>query len=106
MNTRPRINQAAAVLWASAFVIAALIIIQGGRLAGPTADAAMAVNQDPYTLITVDSGRGGDTDPNELLYVINSREGVMMVYEIEDARQRNVLLRDGGRLEALFQAAP
>jgi len=105
MTSKPRINQAAAVLWASAFVIVAMIIVQGGKLTGPTAHAEMATGKDPYSLLTVDSGRGGDTNPDELLYVINSREGVMLVYEIEDARQRNIILRDGGQLENLFQAA-
>lgn len=103
--TRTKINQSAAVLWASAFVIAAMVIIQAGRLSGNTAHAATAAGRGDYSLVTANSGRGGETEPNELLYIINTREEVMMVYEIEDARKGQIILRDGGRLENLFRAA-
>ena len=105
MKTRTTFNHSAAVLWASAFVIIAMIILQAGRMSGNAAYAEMSSTTDVYSLLTTNSGRGGETEPDELLYVINNREGIMMVYEIEDARKRQVLLRDGGRLEALFQAA-
>ncbi len=105
MTKRTTINHSAAVLWASAFVIIAMIILQAGRMTGNTAYAEMATSSDVYSLLTTNSGTGGETDPNELLYVINKREGIMMVYEIEDARKRQVLLRDGGSLDALFKAA-
>ena len=105
MTKRTTFNHSAAVLWASAFVIIAMILLQAGRMTGNAAYAEMATSTNVYSLLTTNSGTGGETDPNELLYVINNREGIMMVYEIEDARKRQVLLRDGGRLDALFQAA-
>jgi hypothetical protein len=42
MRATEQINPSAAVLWASAFVIAALVIVQAGRLPGPAARAEMS----------------------------------------------------------------
>lgn len=106
MKSRTRINQSAAILWASAFVLTGMVIMQAGRMVGPnTAFAEMATNRDSYSLVTTDAGTGGDTNPNELLYVINTREEMMMVYEVEDARKGQITLRDGGPLQNLFRAA-
>jgi hypothetical protein len=108
MNTqdqRATINPAAAVLWASAFVIAAIIIMQAGRLPGNMAHAEVVADRASYTLMTADSGRGGDTEPDELLYIIDSREQVMLVYEVEDARKKTITFRDGHSLDSLFQRA-
>ena len=105
MSRPAQIDTSAAVLWASAFVIAALTILQAGRFAGPAAHAEMSSSSGDYTLVTTDSGRGGDVDPDELLYVIDNRDQVLMVYEIEDARRRQVFLRDGGSLDNLFRRA-
>ncbi len=94
-----------ASLWASAFVVGALVIIQAGRLPGPAAHGEMAAAAGAYSIITTDIGRGGDTDPYEVVYVIDSRDQVLMVYEIEDARRRQVILRAGNSLETIFRAA-
>ena len=102
MQRSKSINTAAAVLWASAFLLAALVIVQAGRLPGNPAYAEMGLESGGYTLLTTDSGRGGDAAPNELLYIIDSREEVVLVYEIEDARQNQIILRDGGSLQNLF----
>jgi len=102
MQRHKSINTAAAVLWASAFLLAALVIVQAGRLPGNPAYAEMGLESGGYTLLTTDSGRGGDAAPNELLYIIDSREEVVLVYEIEDARQSQIILRDGGSLQNLF----
>jgi hypothetical protein len=91
-----------AVLWASAFLLAGLVIVQAGRLPSNPAYAEMAVADGGYTLLTTDSGRGEDAAPNELLYVLDSREETVLVYEIEDARQKQIFLRDGGSLRNLF----
>jgi hypothetical protein len=96
------VNAASAVLWASAFVIAAMVIIQAGKLPGNEAQAEMAVHRHGFTLLTVDSGRGDDAAPNELLYIIDSRDAMMYVYEIENAQNREILLRRGGNLSNLF----
>ena len=104
-ETNVNINAGAAVLWASAFVIIALIIVQAGRLPGNAAYAEMVADRGSYTLMTADSGRGGDEDPNEILYVIDSREQTLLVYEVEDARKRQVTFREGQPLDQLFQRA-
>ncbi len=100
-----KINSSAAVLWASAFVIAAMILVQAGRLPGQAAHAEMTATRADYTVMTTNSGRGGDEDPDELLYVIDNRDQVLLVYEIEDARRGNVILRDGWSLTNVFARA-
>ncbi len=105
MNSRQQINTSAATLWASAFVIAALIIVQAGRLAGPTAYAEAVDNRGDYTLLTARSGRGPDEKPYEVLYVIDNRDQILMVYEIENVQRGEIIARDGGPLETLFTTA-
>jgi hypothetical protein len=86
-------------------LIAALVIVQAGRLPAPMAYAGMSADRGDYTLLTADSGRGRDTNPYEILYVIDSRDQVLLAYEVEDARRQQVTLRDGANLEALFRRA-
>ncbi len=107
MNTQSKnpVNAAAAALWASAFVIAAMIIVQAGRLPGNAAHAGMVADRGSYTLLTGSSGRGKDTNPNDVLYVIDSREQMLLVYEIEDPQKKQVVLREGYRLDDQFMRA-
>lgn len=104
-NSTTNVNASTAALGASAFVIAAMIIVQLGRLPGNPTHANMVADRGSYTVLTADSGRGSDADPHELVYVIDSREQALLVYEIEDARRGQMTLRDGGNLDALFQRA-
>jgi hypothetical protein len=103
--TKPTFSSAAASLWASAFVIMALIIVQAGRLPGNAAHAHMSADRGSYSVVTAHSGRGRDANPYELLYVIDSREQVLLVYEVEDARQRRLIRRDGYSLDEQFLRA-
>lgn len=105
IGSETKLSAAAAALWASAFVIAAMIIVQAGRLPGNPAYADMTIDRGSYSLMTARTGRGSDTDPHELLYVIDSREQALLVYEIEDARRRIITLRDGYPLDGLFARA-
>lgn len=104
-SARPSIDTPAAILWASAFLLAALVIVQAGRLPGNEAHAEMGVQFDGFTLLTTDSGRGEDAAPDELLYVLDSRAEMLYVYEVDDARNGTILLRDGGSLRNLFSNA-
>ncbi|MCH8006909.1 MAG: hypothetical protein IH888_11885 [Planctomycetes bacterium] len=104
MRYSQTVSLPAAALWASAFVIGALTIVQTGRLP-QAAYGEMSASHGDYTILTTDSGRGGDLDPDELLYVIDNRTEVLLVYEIEDARRGQVILRDGWSLRALFHRA-
>ncbi len=105
MNNEHRFDGSAAALWASAFVIAAMVVVQAGKLPGNTAHAEMSSGQDGYTVLTTNSGRGGDADPDELLFVLDNVDEVLLVYEIEDARNKQIFLRDGGSLGNLFGSA-
>ena len=105
MRHNEQINLSASVLWASVFVIIAMIIVQAGKLPGNAAYAEMATGSGSYTVLTTNSGKGGDSDPNELLYVIDNTAQVLLVYEIEDSRTGQIFLRDGGSLVNLFGSA-
>jgi len=102
---RTRIRSSAAVLGASAFVLAGLVVVQAGRLPGNAAYAETSSEAGGYSLLTIDSGRGDDASPDELFYVLDSRDQVLLVYEIEDARSKRVLLRTGASLAGLFGEA-
>lgn len=99
---RATLHPGAATLWASAFVIAALVVLQAGRLPGNPAYAGTASVGPNYVLLTADNGRGGDTQPDEVLYIIDNRTESLMIYELEGAR---IMLRDGLSLPATFRAA-
>ncbi|MBT8487115.1 MAG: hypothetical protein HKO59_02855 [Phycisphaerales bacterium] len=104
-RSRTSINPASAILWTCAFALAALVIVQAGKLPGNPAYAEMGVESEGFTLVTASSGRGDDADPYELLYVLDSRDEVLLVYEIEDARQKQVVFRYGHFLPAWFRTA-
>ncbi len=93
------------VLWASAFVIAALAIVQAGRLPGQAAYAETVSEFGDYTVLTARTGKGPDERPNEALWVIDNREQVLIVYEMEDAQRGIFIVRDGGSLQNLFRTA-
>jgi len=90
-------------LWASAFVILALVVVQAGRL--PSAHGETVASAGDYTLLTARSGKGPETRPYEVLFVIDNREQVLIVYDLEDAQRGTMTVRDGGPLEALFRNA-
>ena len=104
-----RIRPAAAVLWASAFVIAAMLIMQAGRLAPNPAYAGMATSTSSgFSLVTSSDGQGPPQSPYELLYVIDSTDEVLYIYTIPNATNpasSRLELLGGGHLPTLFRAA-
>ena len=102
MRTRTKIDTASAVLWMSAFLLAALVIIQAGRLPENRAYADMAVSDSGFTIVTAPSGRGQEFDPDEVLYVLDSHSESLLVYWVEDARTTGLQVVDGGFLPAMF----
>ena len=90
-------------LAASAFVLAGMILLQAGERG--KAHAAMAVESDGYTVVTANAGRGEDAAPDEVLYVLSSRDEVLLVYGIEDARKKQVLFYDAAPLPLWFRNA-
>jgi hypothetical protein len=95
----------AAILWVSAFLLAALIIVQAGKLPQHSAYAAQSASAGSYTILAADRGTGGDVEPDEVIYVIDNRDQVLLVYDIENIADRRVILRDGGPLDTLFRNA-
>ncbi len=104
MRRLQRATPSAAVLWASAFVVSALIIIQGGRLPDSPASAETVMSLNDYVLLTSRSGQGPDERPYELLYVIDNYSQVLLVYDMANIQQ-GIVLRDGGPLDNLFRGA-
>ena len=102
MNRR---STAHAVLWASAFVIGAMIITQAGRLPGFAAYGETVDSQADYTILTARTGLGREVEPSEALFVIDNREQVLLVYEVEDAQRQTMFLRAKEYLPALFATA-
>ena len=102
MSQRNPISTGAAILWGSAFLLAGMVIIQAGRMGGNAAHAEMTGSDGDYTLLTTAAGGSGT---NEVLYVIDNREQVLLVYEIENAQTGQMFLRDGGSLVSLFRTA-
>ena len=108
MNTSTSTNWVsipAAILWCCAFVLGALIIMQAGRLPSHAAYAGGASSAGAYTMVAADRGTGGDVEPDEVIYVIDNRDQLLLVYDIENIADRRVILRDGGPLDALFRNA-
>ncbi len=97
------------VLWASAFVIAALTVIQAGRLAPNPAFAGQSVTTDEgFSMVTASSGQGPDSERYDVLYVIDSNEETMFIYYIDNANTpatSRLDLKNGAYLPTLFNAA-
>jgi len=86
-----------AALWASAFIIVALIIVEAGRTTGSLAMAEMVSQAGEYTVMTTE---GGTDEP---LFVIDERREKLLVYQVE--QQRRVQLRTIEDLPQLFRDA-
>ncbi len=97
-----RIDTGAAVLWASAIFLVAMVILQAGKLPQNSAHAGQTITEGSYTLMTARKGRGKDADPQELLYIIDNRNEALLVYEVPDARQNSMVLLESGSLSNLF----
>jgi hypothetical protein len=102
-------NLAAAALWASAFVLAALTIVQAGRLPMNAAYGAGAANQGGQgsSVITLNTGLGPDSKPYEALWVLDGRGEMLFIYYIENgnAGDKSLLLRQVVPLPELFRTA-
>lgn len=105
-KTNSRSSTPAALLVASALVISALIIMQIGRAETPSAFAGDAVvGGEGYTVMTVSSGFGKDTRPYEFCYILDNHDEMLYVYEIPQASDKRIVLRNGTHLPSLFAMA-
>lgn len=99
-------STAIALLLVSAFLIAAMVIFQAGRLPAHPAYAGDAVvGAEGYTLMTMSSGFGKDTRPYEFCYVFDNHDEMLFVYEVPQASDKRVVLRFGTYLPGLFATA-
>jgi hypothetical protein len=65
-------------LWASAFIVAALVFVMAGRhTQNAYADSASTANG--FTLLTTSSGQGAD-----LLYLIDQETSMLIVYNLKN----------------------
>lgn len=94
-----RVDHGLAALWASAFVIAALVLTQAGRLTGlePTAAADVSEVAD-LTVVTTNAGSGWD-----VMALLDRRGEVLYVYGVSGGR--NVELYQVQKLNEVFEQA-
>ena len=100
---------ATALLWVSAFALAALVIVQAGRIPGNVAQAAGAANQGGQgtSVITLNTGLGPDSKPYEALWVLDGRGEMLFIYYVENANsgEKALLLRQAVPVPELFRVA-
>lgn len=90
-------------LWASAFVIGALVVVEAGSLPAPAAHAGEAViGGTGFSMATVRASANGENGGHELLYVIDGRDELLYVYEIPKASDRRIVFLGGRLLPSLF----
>ncbi len=84
----PGLNLAAAALWASAFILSAMVIVQAGRLVwplGPEARAEMVTKVGDHTALTFDSGN------DEVLVILDGRGEQLYAYRIQNQNRVELL---------------
>lgn len=84
-------------LWASAFVLAGLVLTQADRLIGTRAQAELVSRVGGYTVLTADGG----TD--EVLILLDHRTEELFVYSIEN--QTSIELDQSLDVAGLFRDA-
>lgn len=82
-------------LWASAFVLAAVLVVQAGRNADNQVNAEMVSSNGSYVTMTTQGQNG------ELLYVIDNLNEKLMVYDVE--QQRNLIMQNSVSLPEVFR---
>lgn len=92
------VDTGAATLWASAFVVLAMIITQVGRFSSGDAAMADAVSRGDVTVVTA-----GAQNNEEILLVLDSRSEVLAVYGVEN--QRNLRQYQAEDVARMFENA-
>lgn len=93
-------GSASPALWASAFVILAMIVTQAGRI-GVGSSSALAGNVSTVNDLTVLTAAGGDQQDN--LVILDGRAERVYIYGV--ARQGGVQLFESYDLKQLFRDA-
>ncbi len=97
-NSRERIHPGVGALWASAFVIAALVIVQAGRLGAGNQAEASVVNFAGVTVLTASTGANDD-----VILVLDDRTDALLVYGVEN--RNRVELYQNLKVSDFFQQA-
>ncbi|MBL8746148.1 MAG: hypothetical protein JNK58_07310 [Phycisphaerae bacterium] len=94
-----RLDPSAAALWASAFIIAAMLTVQAGRLGTPEpAYAGNIAEAGQVRLLTADAGGG-----EEFLAVLDITRETISIYGVQN--QKSIELYQVARLPELFEQA-
>ena len=108
MDRKNRMNVPAALLWACAFLLAAMTVVQASRLPlnAAYASAANQGNQG-VSVVTQNTGLGPPERPYEALWVLDSRGEMLFIYYIENANagEKSLLLRQAIPVPDLFRQA-
>lgn len=97
MTTPQPMRISPGAMWASAFVLAALVILQAGRLVGGEARAEMVSQAGTFTVLTADASS------EDILLVLDSRKELLLVYKVENANSVELFQRY--EVPRLFQDA-
>jgi hypothetical protein len=106
-DRRASAGGAATPLWASAFVLAGMLVMSAGRIA-PQAGAGSpaAVAAGGMQVMTLTNGDGSSTQFNESVYVLDNFSETLFVYTIENATdKRGLILRTAEPLQQVFRNA-
>lgn len=94
-----RFDSSAAALWASAFVIAAMLTVQAGRLGAPEpAYAGNIAEVGQVRLLTADAGGG-----EEFLAVLDITRETLSIYGVQN--QKSIELFQVAKIPELFEQA-
>ena len=103
-NSTTQHPQWSPLLWASAILLAGMIMLQLGGPASPVVQADMIVQQDGYTMLTMKGRSAGLDKDADTLILLDSGEGWLLAYEFAGpATKRRIQPIDGGPLAYLFE---
>lgn len=97
-TTRQRISPSVGALWASAFVLAGMVIMQAGRLGVGNEAAAGVTNVGEVTVLTANTGANED-----VILVLDDRTDALLVYGVEN--RNRVELYQNLKVSDFFQQA-
>lgn len=106
-NLKARGQGPATPLWASAFVLAGLLVMSAGRITPPAgAGNPAAVAAGGMQVLTLNNGDGSSTQYNESVYVLDNHSETLFVYTVENATdKRGLILRTAEPLQQIFRNA-
>lgn len=95
---RDRIQPGAAALWASAFVLAGLVVAQAGRLGAGNQARADVSSVGELTILTSDTGNRDD-----VILIMDARSDALLIYGVEN--RNRVELYQNIRVSEFFTQA-